>query len=42
MIWDCTQQRKANVTKTIVKALHQYIKTKKFPTLKQMLENSAE
>ena len=41
-VFQTLKQRNANVTKTIVNALHQYLKTKKLPTLKQALENSAE
>jgi pullulanase/glycogen debranching enzyme len=41
-VFQTLKQKNANVTKTIVKALHQYLKTKKLSTLKEILENSAE
>ena len=36
------KQRNAHVTATIVKALRHFLTTKKLPTLKNVLENSAE
>ena len=41
-VFQTLKQRNANVTKTIVNALYQFLKTKKLPTLAQLLENSAE
>jgi hypothetical protein len=41
-VFQTLKQRNANVTKTIVNALHHFLNTKKLPTLKQSLENSAE
>jgi transposase len=41
-VFQTLKQQNANVTKTIVNALHHFLKTKKLPTLKQSLENSAE
>ena len=41
-VFQTLKQQNANVTKTIVNALHQFLTTKKLPTLKQPLENSPE
>ena len=37
-----TLKNNANVTKTIVNALHHFLKTKKLPSLAQAIKNSAE
>jgi len=41
-VFQTLKQRNANVTKTIVNALHQLLTTKKLTTLTQSLKNSAE
>jgi transposase len=41
-IFQTLKQRKLPVTSTIVNALRIYVKTKKLPTMKQIIENSAE
>jgi hypothetical protein len=41
-IFQTLKQQNANVTKTIVNAMHQLLTTKKLPTLAQSIKNSAE
>jgi hypothetical protein len=41
-VFQTLKQRNANVTKTIVNALHHFLKTKKLPSLAQAIKNSAE
>ncbi|MCL2118197.1 MAG: transposase [Planctomycetaceae bacterium] len=41
-VFQTLKQRNANVTKTIVNALHHFLKTKKLTSLAQAIKNSAE